>query len=167
MQNLRGGSEAAQRKMETGSELQFTRTQGSAGEAVLAQGLGGRETQPPGFLRPCPLLPRSPSYAAPHRSSPHALPVRPFAPTSLPPFPWCRRREFTAPGSVRATKLTSARSANSLSWLSGKRHSVLNAIPARTCTSHEMFLPSGPGRKKARTSNRVPRPLTATAQAPA
>lgn len=82
-----GGSEAAPPKRQTGSELQFPSTQGSAGEAVRAQGLGGDpDPRLPPALPPCPEKPFLRS--SPPLLATHTLPVRPSAPTSLTPCPW-------------------------------------------------------------------------------
>lgn len=154
LRSIRGGSEAAQRKTETRSRLSLQEL------GVPLRKLPGRrasaETQPQVSLGPAlfsreALLRCFPPFLCTRTSRQSS------ASASLIPFPWCRWREFPAPRSVRAINPPqSETSADSLSSLSGKRHGVLNAVPARTRTSHEMCRPSLPSRKQREPATACP-----------
>lgn len=137
-----GGGEAAQRKTETDSE-------------PGGQGLGvprekpfrptpWAEIQAPGFRGPS--LPRR-SPSAPLPTAPRHTHFPP-GPSPLPPaplpqlLPAAARGEFTAPRLLRVSLLATKTSADAHTYLPAKRRGFLNAVPARTRTSHGKFSPS-------------------------
>lgn len=137
-----GGGEAAQRKTETDSEP------GGQGLRVPREKpfrpTPSAEIQAPGF-RGLSLPRRSPS--APLPTAPRHTHFPP-GPVPLPPaplpqlLPAAARGEFTAPRLLRVSLLATETSADAHTYLRAKRRGFLNAVPARTRTSHGKFSPS-------------------------
>lgn len=144
MQNPRGAARRPNGKLRPARNLVYTNSRVPRKKLFWLNAWA--KTQAPCILRLCSLLPRSPSTLFPTAPRQTHFPSGslPLPPSFLSPAAtggdwWW---EFTAPRSVKVAKLTPETSADSLSSLSIKRQGILNAIPARIRTSHEMFRPS-------------------------